>query len=55
MLAAAPAPQHHQPALTPVLDVVRALAERPSVHDLAITKGDLRLSVHRRGGGTADG
>jgi oxaloacetate decarboxylase (Na+ extruding) subunit alpha len=55
MLAAGPAPQHHQPALTPVVDLVRALGERPGVHDLAITKGDLRLSVHRRGGGAGDG
>ncbi|WP_433781220.1 biotin carboxyl carrier protein [Actinomycetospora sp. CA-101289] len=51
MLAADPAPQHHQPALTPVLDLVRAVGERSSVHDLAVTKGDLRLSVHRRGAG----
>jgi oxaloacetate decarboxylase (Na+ extruding) subunit alpha len=48
MVVAGPSPQHYNPALTPVLGLLRELGDRPSVHDLAISKPDLRLSVHRR-------
>jgi oxaloacetate decarboxylase alpha subunit len=53
MIAAGPAPEHHHPDLAPVLDLLRGLGERPSVHDLQVTKPDLRLAVHRRSGGAA--
>jgi oxaloacetate decarboxylase (Na+ extruding) subunit alpha len=48
MVVAGPSPQHYNPALTSVLGLLRELGDRPSVHDLAISKPDLRLSVHRR-------
>jgi oxaloacetate decarboxylase (Na+ extruding) subunit alpha len=48
MVAAGPAPQHYNPTLTPVLDLLRELGERTTVHDLAVGKPDLRLFVHRR-------
>ena len=38
----------YNPALAPVLGLLRELGDRPTVHDLAIAKPDLRLSVHRR-------
>jgi oxaloacetate decarboxylase alpha subunit len=53
MVAAGPAPQHHNPTLTPVLSLLRELGERTTVHDLAISKPGLRLSVHRRPEGAA--
>ena len=53
MVAAGPAPQHHNPTLTPVLNLLRELGERTTVHDLAISKPGLRLSVHRRPEGAA--
>jgi oxaloacetate decarboxylase alpha subunit len=48
MLAAGPAPRHFNPELAPVLTLLRELGDRPSVHDLAVTKPGLRLQVHRR-------
>jgi oxaloacetate decarboxylase alpha subunit len=48
MLAAGPAPRHFNPELAPVLTLLRELGNRPSVHDLAVTKPGLRLQVHRR-------
>ena len=51
MLAAGPAPQHFNPALAPVLTLLRELGERRTVHDLAVAKPDLRLFVHRRAEG----
>jgi pyruvate/oxaloacetate carboxyltransferase len=51
MLAAGPAPQHFNPALAPVLTLLRELGERRTVHDLAVAKADLRLFVHRRAEG----
>jgi len=51
MLAAGPAPQHFNPALAPVLTLLRELGERKAVHDLAVAKPDLRLFVHRRAEG----
>jgi oxaloacetate decarboxylase alpha subunit len=48
MLAAGPAPQHFNPAMAPVLTLLRELGGRTSVHDLAVAKPDLRLFVHRR-------
>ena len=53
MLAAGPAPRHFNPVLAPVLTLLRELGERTTVHDLAVAKPDLRLSVHRRAEGTA--
>ena len=47
MLAAGPAPRHFNPELAPVLTLLRELGDRPSVHDLAVTKPGLRLQVHR--------
>jgi oxaloacetate decarboxylase alpha subunit len=47
MLAAGPAPRHFNAELAPVLAMLGELGSRPSVHDLAITKPGLRLSVHR--------
>lgn len=47
MLAAGPAPGHFNPSLAPVLSLARELGSRPSVHDLAVTKNGLRMSVHR--------
>ena len=51
MLAAGPAREHFNPGLVPVLDLLRELGDRRSVHDLAVTKPGMRLSVHRRGEG----
>ncbi|MEU2347956.1 biotin carboxyl carrier protein [Modestobacter sp. NPDC049651] len=48
MVAAGPAPRHYQPTLAPVLGLIRELGERTTVHDLAVAKPGLRLSVHRR-------
>ncbi|TQM43766.1 biotin carboxyl carrier protein [Pseudonocardia cypriaca] len=53
MLAAGPAPDHHNPDLAPVLRLLGELGERRSVHDLALAKPNLRLSVHRRREGGA--
>ena len=53
MLAAGPAPDHHNPDLAPVLSLLGELGDRRSVHDLAVAKPNLRLSVHRRGEGGA--
>jgi oxaloacetate decarboxylase alpha subunit len=53
MVAAGPAPTHYNPTLAPVLTLLRELGERPSVHDLAVGKPDLRLFVHRRAGGAS--
>jgi oxaloacetate decarboxylase alpha subunit len=47
MLAAGPAPRHYNPALAPVLGLLAELGSRPAVHDLAIAKPGLRLSVRR--------
>ncbi|GAA4793527.1 carboxylase [Actinomycetospora chlora] len=47
MVAAGPAAGHHNPELTGVLSLVRELGSRPAVHDLAITKPGMRLSVRR--------
>jgi oxaloacetate decarboxylase alpha subunit len=47
MVAAGPAPQHYNPALTPMLTLLGELADRPTVHDLAIAKPEMRLFVHR--------
>lgn len=52
MLAAGPAPRHFNPALAPVLGLLGELGARPAVHDLAIAKPGLRLSVRRSDGGT---
>jgi oxaloacetate decarboxylase alpha subunit len=53
MLAAGPAPDHHNPDLAPVLRLIGELGERRSVHDLVVAKPNLRLSVHRRREGAA--
>jgi oxaloacetate decarboxylase (Na+ extruding) subunit alpha len=47
MVAAGPAPRHFNSALAPVLSLLAELGSRPSVHDLAISKPGLRLSVRR--------
>jgi oxaloacetate decarboxylase alpha subunit len=52
MLAAGPAPRHFNPALAPVLTLLGELGSRPSVHDLAVAKPGLRLSVRRSFEGT---
>ncbi|GAA3165990.1 carboxylase [Blastococcus jejuensis] len=52
MLAAGPAPRHYNPALAPVLALLGELGSRPAVHDLAIAKPGLRLSVRRSAEGT---
>lgn len=51
MLAAGPAQDHFNPVLAPVVGLLRELGERRTVHDLAVAKPDLRLFVHRHGGG----
>jgi len=48
MLAAGPAHDQFNPELVPVLDLLRELGDRKTVHDLAVTKPGLRLSVRRR-------
>jgi oxaloacetate decarboxylase (Na+ extruding) subunit alpha len=55
MLAAGPAPEHFNPELVPVLRLLAELEDRPSVHDLAVAKPDLRLFVHRRREGAVRG
>jgi oxaloacetate decarboxylase alpha subunit len=55
MLAAGPAPEHFNPELLPVLRLLAELEDRPSVHDLAVAKPDLRLFVHRRREGAERG
>jgi oxaloacetate decarboxylase alpha subunit len=52
MVAAGPAPRHFNPKLAPVLSLLGELGSRPSVHDLAIVKPGLRLSVRRSAEGT---
>ena len=47
MLAADPTPNHFNPDLAPVLRLLGELGERRTVHDLAVAKANLRLSVHR--------
>ncbi|MDD7964074.1 biotin carboxyl carrier protein [Actinomycetospora lemnae] len=51
MIAAGPAPEHANPGVAPVLELLRELGDRPAVHDLQIDKPGLRLAVHRRPGG----
>jgi oxaloacetate decarboxylase alpha subunit len=53
MLAAGPAPRHYNPGLTPVLSLLGELGARPAVHDLAVAKAGLRLSVRRSSEGTS--
>ncbi|SOE02380.1 biotin carboxyl carrier protein [Blastococcus haudaquaticus] len=53
MLAAGPAPRHFNPSLAPVLSLLEELGSRPAVHDLAVTKPGLRLSVGRPAEGTS--
>jgi oxaloacetate decarboxylase alpha subunit len=53
MVAAGPAPQHCNPTLTPVLNLLRELGGRTTVNDLSVSKPGLRLFVHRRQEGTA--
>jgi oxaloacetate decarboxylase (Na+ extruding) subunit alpha len=48
MLAAGPAHDQFNPELVPVLDLLRELGDRKTVHDLAVTKPGLHLSVRRR-------
>jgi oxaloacetate decarboxylase (Na+ extruding) subunit alpha len=47
MLAAGPAPRHFNPALAPVLALLGELGSRTSVHDLAVAKPGLRMTVRR--------
>ena len=47
MVAAGPAPRHFNPELAPVLTLLGELGSRASVHDLAISKPGMRLSVRR--------
>jgi oxaloacetate decarboxylase (Na+ extruding) subunit alpha len=53
MLAAGPAPRHFNPSLAPVLTLLQELGSRTSVHDLAVSKPGLRLSVSRPSEGTS--
>jgi oxaloacetate decarboxylase (Na+ extruding) subunit alpha len=50
MVAAGPAPRHFNPELAPVLTLLGELGSRRAVHDLAIAKPGLRLSVRRSEG-----
>jgi oxaloacetate decarboxylase (Na+ extruding) subunit alpha len=52
MRAAGPAPRHFNPELAPVLSLLGELGSRTSVHDLAVTKPGLRLTVRRSSEGT---
>ncbi|HLM05154.1 MAG TPA: biotin carboxyl carrier protein [Blastococcus sp.] len=47
MLAAGPAPRHFNPSLAPVLALLGELGSRSTVHDLAVAKPSLRMSVRR--------
>jgi oxaloacetate decarboxylase alpha subunit len=47
MVAAGPAPRHFNPELAPVLTLLGELGSRASVHDLAVSKPGIRLSVRR--------
>ncbi|MGY1803765.1 biotin carboxyl carrier protein [Blastococcus sp. SYSU D00922] len=53
MLAAGPAPRHFNPSLAPVLTLLDELGSRQAVHDLAVAKPGLRMSVRRAPGGTS--
>jgi oxaloacetate decarboxylase alpha subunit len=53
MVAAGPPPRHFNPSLAPVLSLLGELGSRPAVHDLAIAKPGLRLSVRRSSEGTS--
>jgi oxaloacetate decarboxylase alpha subunit len=53
MLAAGPAPRHFNPSLAPVLTLLQELGSRTSVHDLAVTKPGLRMTVRRASEGTS--
>ena len=48
MLAAGPTHDQFNPDLVPVLHLLRELGDRKTVHDLAVTKPGLHLSVRRR-------
>jgi oxaloacetate decarboxylase (Na+ extruding) subunit alpha len=50
MTAAGPARRHYDPALRPVLDLIRKLSERSDLDYVAITKAGLKLEL-RRGAG----
>jgi oxaloacetate decarboxylase alpha subunit len=48
MLAAGPAARRYNPAVRPILKLLRELAGRPPVADLIVEKPNFRLSLHRR-------
>jgi oxaloacetate decarboxylase alpha subunit len=53
MLAAGPAPRHFNPSLAPVLALLGELGSRSTVHDLAVVKPGLRMTVRRVSEGTS--
>jgi oxaloacetate decarboxylase alpha subunit len=48
MLAAGPAQRHYNPSARPILKLLRELAARPPVADLAVDKPGFRLRLRRR-------
>jgi oxaloacetate decarboxylase alpha subunit len=49
MAAAGPARRHYDPAVSPVLDVIRKLAARSDLDYVAIDKPGMRLVLRRHG------
>ena len=47
MLAAGPAARHYNPALKPVLNLIRQLSKRSDVADLTVTKPGFKLELRR--------
>ncbi|MCC7463982.1 MAG: biotin carboxyl carrier protein [Gammaproteobacteria bacterium] len=53
MLAAGPAPRHYDPSLRPVMDLVRRLAARPDLTEVALAKAGFRLALRRHAAAAA--
>ena len=53
MLAKGPAPVHYNPAVTPVIRLLRELAARPDLTHLSVQKPGFKLELKRHGAGTA--
>lgn len=48
MLAAGPAARHYNPAVKPVLSLVRQLARHREISHVCVEKPGFRLELHRR-------
>jgi oxaloacetate decarboxylase alpha subunit len=53
MQAAGPAPRHYDPALRPVMDLIRRLAARRDLTEISMQKAGFRLELRQRPSGVA--